>query len=328
MSNLGSYQGIKWGNVSVTSPRNMNINVLQIDTTTPGLGFYTTAHSGTLETMTQTTRQFIEESQSTNRKLVAAINADFFGPFFSSMWNQSYATSLQGLAVSEGTLVSSGAGTPSFLVDTNGNASIVTTFSNTDTSNIRTAVSGDPYVLNNGTITTGDVSLNPRTGIGVSQDSRYVYLMTIDGRQPTSDGATLHDVGSYLNWFGANTGINMDGGGSTTMAWWNPETELSELLNHPRGRGNFSVFDTERYNGNNIGIYYTVVPEPSAFSLCAVFVVIFGAKVLLVRHQRRWTRHVEPTCRQIEGVSHGLYGCSRAGAAGRSRGNQVPAPDS
>ena len=269
VSNLGSYQGIKWVNVSVTSPRNMNINVLQIDTITPGLEFYTTARSGTLETMTQTTRQFIEESQSTNHKLVAAINADFFDPFHFNMWNP-YATNLLGFAVSEGTLVSSGAGAPSFVVDTTGNSSIVTTFSSTDTSNIRTAVSGGSYVLNNGTPTTGDTSLQPRTGIGVSQDSRYVYFMTIDGRQPASSGATTDEVGSYLKWFGAYTGINMDGGGSTTMAWWNSETEISELLNHPRAAGLNTVYTTERYNGNNIGIYYTVVPEPSASALACL----------------------------------------------------------
>ena len=63
--------------------------------------------------------------------------------------------------------------------------------------------------------------------------------MTIDGRQLASDGATTSEVGAWLKHFGAHTGINMDGGGSTTMAWWNPDgsgTNKSELLNFPVAR--------------------------------------------------------------------------------------------
>jgi hypothetical protein len=129
----------------------------------------------------------------------------------------------------------------------------------------------------------GDTALHPRTGIGVSDRGRYVYFLTIDGRQSASAGATIEDVGSWLKYFGSYTGTNLDGGGSTTMAWWDPTTSTSNLLNHPCGSGSYSSYDSERYNGNNIGIYYAV-PEPSSFSLLAVFVV-FGTGVLCYR---RW----------------------------------------
>lgn len=271
-SSLGSYAGIKWGNVVVSSPRNMNINCLQIDTATPGLRFYTTAQSGTLETMTQTTRQFITQSRTTDKPLALAINASPWSPFVPAEWNTSKAANLQGLAVSEGSLVSPGDSSPSFLVSTTGIASMAAT-SGTAISGIQMAASGFAFVLSNGIPTTGDTSLHPRTGVGLSEDSRYVYFMTIDGRQPASGGATTDEVGSYLKWFGSWTGINMDGGGSTTMAWWDSASSSSELLNHPRGQGSYSSSDSERHNGNNIGIYY--IPEPSTFLLVALFFALF-----------------------------------------------------
>ena len=55
-SQLGSHAGIQRAYVAVSSPRNMKINCLRIDTRTPGLRFYTTPQSGSMETMTQTSR--------------------------------------------------------------------------------------------------------------------------------------------------------------------------------------------------------------------------------------------------------------------------------
>lgn len=260
---LGSYAGIKWANVSVTSPRTMNINCLKIDTATPGLRFYTTPQSGTAETMTQTTRQFITTSRTTNTPVVAAINASAWNLV---AWNQSTAADLLGLAVSQGSLVSPGqSGYPSFLFGSSGVASLASTSGTTDIATIETAVSGFGFALTAGTPITSGTDLHPRTGIGASQDGRYVYFLTIDGRQPTSLGGTVSEVGSYLKWFGAYDAINMDGGGSTTMAWWDPTTSAAELLNHPRGSGAVSSSDSERFNGNNIGVYYAVVPEPSTW---------------------------------------------------------------
>jgi len=264
---LGSYAGLSWANVTVSSPRNMRINALRIDTATPGLRFYTTAQSGTLDTMTQTTRQFITASQTTSAPVVAGINATPWTPFNSSEWNQSKPANLQGLAVSQGSLVSAGDGSPAFFTTTSGAAGMAT-WSGTSIGGLQTAVSGFGYVLGSGSAIAGDASLHPRTGIGVSQDKRYVYFMTIDGRQTASAGATTQEVGSYLRYFGSYDGINMDGGGSTTMAWWNPATSAAALLNVPVGTG--LVPNTERHNGNNIGIYYTTVPPPTAGSSVAI----------------------------------------------------------
>ncbi|HXF40047.1 MAG TPA: phosphodiester glycosidase family protein [Blastocatellia bacterium] len=58
---------------------------------------------------------------------------------------------------------------------------------------------------------------HPRTAIAKLKDGR-ILLATIDGRQPgVSVGMSLPELANLLLEFGAVDGINLDGGGSTTM---------------------------------------------------------------------------------------------------------------
>src|SRR5205814_1645742 len=53
---------------------------------------------------------------------------------------------------------------------------------------------------------------------GLSQDQRYLFMMTIDGWQAGySDGALDPETAMWLLQFGAWDAINLDGGGSTAM---------------------------------------------------------------------------------------------------------------
>ncbi len=59
---------------------------------------------------------------------------------------------------------------------------------------------------------------HPRTAAGVRADGR-ILLVTVDGRQPErSVGMTIAELSALLLELGAVEAINMDGGGSTTMA--------------------------------------------------------------------------------------------------------------
>jgi exopolysaccharide biosynthesis protein len=194
--------GIKRVEVTVSSPRKMVINAVQIDTATPGLKFYTTPRcspwaENSTETQRQKTRDFIREYQETEKKLVVAINADAWNPWIPSEWYQETNRNLLGLAVSEGTLVSGGSGTPSLIVGENGTVSVATTSAGYDIRDIQTAVSGFGFCLSEGSPLPSGDDLHPRTGTGISQKGRYVYFMTIDGRQPDSEGATTEEVGSW-----------------------------------------------------------------------------------------------------------------------------------
>ena len=58
---------------------------------------------------------------------------------------------------------------------------------------------------------------HPRSAIGFSRDSATVYLVAVDGRQETSDGMTLVELGDFLVGIGVYQGLNFDGGGSTAL---------------------------------------------------------------------------------------------------------------
>ena len=85
--------------------------------------------------------------------------------------------------------------------------------------NIRDACSFGPVFIVNGkrseTIGTGG-GVNPRTCIGQTADGT-VLLLTIDGRQASSLGATFEDCINILEEYGAINAANLDGGSSTVM---------------------------------------------------------------------------------------------------------------
>ncbi len=58
---------------------------------------------------------------------------------------------------------------------------------------------------------------HPRTAIGISRDSTKIYFLTVDGRQSSSVGMTLDELANFMLTFDIWQGINLDGGGSTTM---------------------------------------------------------------------------------------------------------------
>ena len=70
---------------------------------------------------------------------------------------------------------------------------------------------------------------DPRSAVGQLRDGRIV-LITVDGRQPGwSVGLTNFQLGQALVRYGAVTGMALDGGGSTTMAF------DGTVLNRPSG---------------------------------------------------------------------------------------------
>lgn len=63
--------------------------------------------------------------------------------------------------------------------------------------------------------------LNPRTAIGQRSDGA-ILMLVIDGRQPSSIGATYTDEVDIMLKFGAVNACNLDGGSSSLM-WYNGE---------------------------------------------------------------------------------------------------------
>lgn len=73
----------------------------------------------------------------------------------------------------------------------------------------------------------------PRTAIGVKRDGT-VFFVTVDGRNmPTyKDGVTGYEMAEIMAYFEAYQAVNLDGGGSTTMALLNDLGEF-DIVNTP-----------------------------------------------------------------------------------------------
>lgn len=93
-------------------------------------------------------------------------------------------------------------------------------------------IGGGPVIIQNGVNIGSTVDVHPRTSIGFNQDSTKLFLFTVDGRQPGySVGMSLYQLADYMIKWGVYQGLNLDGGGSTTM--W----VRGEIVNSPSDAG-------------------------------------------------------------------------------------------
>lgn len=82
-------------------------------------------------------------------------------------------------------------------------------------------------------ITGSGGGLNPRTAIGQRADGA-ILLLVIDGRQPTSLGASFKDVADVMIKHGAVNAAALDGGSSTLMVYEDKILNQTSLLTGPR----------------------------------------------------------------------------------------------
>lgn len=74
----------------------------------------------------------------------------------------------------------------------------------------------------------------PRTAIAIDKTGTKVFMVTVDGRQPGySKGMNLKQLAEHLVSLGAYQALNLDGGGSTTMAVRKPGDQQVSLYNRP-----------------------------------------------------------------------------------------------
>jgi hypothetical protein len=57
----------------------------------------------------------------------------------------------------------------------------------------------------------------PRTAVGFSRDGQEMFVLSVEGRQAHSGGATLTELATMMADLGAYSALNLDGGGSTTL---------------------------------------------------------------------------------------------------------------
>ncbi|MBD2090467.1 phosphodiester glycosidase family protein [Microcoleus sp. FACHB-1515] len=217
------FPGIAYQREFRRDPRPMMIHIVSIDLTTPGLRVFVTPGNPTpdrTETIAQTTAEFLREFD-----LQLAVNASFFFPFREETPWDFYPHSGDrvntiGKSIAQGNSYSVREPGWPVLCFASDRAQIVEANCPPNTTE---AVAGSEILLAQGRSIVAD-STQPdppyaRTVVAIAPSSQQIWLIAIDGKQPLySEGATLAEVASIALGLGANSAINLDGGGSTTLA--------------------------------------------------------------------------------------------------------------
>ena len=141
-----------------------------------------------------------------------------------------------GVNISDGVVISDNTrATVHFVVWKNGEIGLLHEIPPEKFPEIWLAASGFAIILRDGKATPAcaDQARHPRTAYGLSADHQYLYVLTVDGRQPKwSDGATYDDLNAIFLEAGAYEAINLDGGGSTTLCYWDQSRNKPVVLSH------------------------------------------------------------------------------------------------
>jgi hypothetical protein len=202
------FQGIIYQREARSTPRHYMLHIVSIDLNATEIGVLSTPGKpmpqyGEIRAMT--TSEFVKEF-----KLQLAINANYFGPFREDTPWDFYPHSgdkanVIGQAISQGFVYSPPrAGWPVVCFDTNNRPQIIESGRCPD--GTLQAVTGNDMLVNR--------------GVAVKSDAeKKLWLIAVDGKQPHySEGVTLAELSDIFVELGADMALNLDGGGSTTMA--------------------------------------------------------------------------------------------------------------
>ena len=240
--------GIEYLEITAEKPRLMKLHFMRIDLTLPGLHFTTTPRDPDwgkpmpdypkymIRTKRVSTIDFMTEAREKGGNMVVAVNGTSFRPWVKP-FNHKYAEP-KGINILNGEVVSDVRPHKAvFWVDKAGKIGMSRGLKEEDYSKMAVAVSGFAVILEDGKDCSGTVTdVHPRLSYGLSKDRRYLYLLAVDGRQPGwSIGAALQDLTAYMIAAGASDALNMDGGGSTSMVWWDPAQKKPVMFNRHEG---------------------------------------------------------------------------------------------
>lgn len=260
------FEGVTHRTITHTGDAPMIVQVVAIDLTRSGVRLTVTApdRSKGMEHVAATVSQFLIRERAQ-----VAVNASYFLPFNggSPRGEDFYPKSGQPVQVSGAAI---GGGRVASPVETDQDnrvtaivcirrAAIRIVDGQRCPRGTTDAVAAGPRLLTGGARTplppyefSRDDAKGPRTAFGISADRKTAWLVTVDGRQAGySMGASLNDLTVLFRDIGAADAINLDGGGSTTMAIADGRGGAT-LLNRPIHTG---IPGRERPVANHIAVF-------------------------------------------------------------------------
>lgn len=267
-------RGIKYVCVNVDQPRVMANHVVRVDLHEPGLRVTGTRRAREwgepmadytnsvmiVDVRRQKTKDFLEEHRNNGTNMVFALNTSAWVPW-TKPFNHKHG-SLRNFLVSGGEVVSHATKRcPMLVVFTNNVAKITDRLDDGQVPSVSVAhPSYDTEVIMRGGKAArprrkqATPKLAPRTALGLSADGRWLYALVVDGRQKGySEGADMSDLVRVLKAAGAADAVNMDGGGSSTIAFWDGKGTVIPN-HHDAKRENYRAVAV------NMGFYYENAP--------------------------------------------------------------------
>ena len=262
------FVGVRLERITRSKPRPEIIHLAIIDPKAPGIRFLVTPSNGdpngpqpgdpNLETTRETTLQFI-----TRQHVQLGINGSFF-----TFVKHTLDTNDVSLVISDGHVVSPldphRAWVLNITPDNRVQIRKVTASEvGKPNSQLHDTIAGSDLLVEQGKVVapTGskfDDSHPPRTAVAVTRQGRLL-LMTVDGRQPGfSEGMSLQEVARFLVAHGAVDALNLDGGGSTTMAIADPRPRI---INFPSDHKPDGDAGEARAVGVNLGVFARPNPD-------------------------------------------------------------------
>jgi hypothetical protein len=249
------FEGITYVRNVRQTPRPIIIHIVSIDLTHPKIRFLVTPGKVVKEGEigARTTSQFLTEFN-----LQIAVNGSFFYPFREKFWNAYPRYSgdpvyVVGFASSRGQVYSQPAQNfETFYISADNQAQFQKPIGA-----IYNAISGGQLFLKQGQVQTPfigpfDEKPYPRTALALDQAAKTLMIIVIDGKQKNySEGVTLAELAKIVISYGADSALNMDGGGSSTLVMADSARQPI-LLNSPI---HARIQGYERLIANHLGVY-------------------------------------------------------------------------
>ncbi|MEN8444930.1 MAG: phosphodiester glycosidase family protein [Cyanobacteria bacterium J06555_13] len=244
------FQGVVYERYVQTSPRPLLFHVVSVDLTHPGIDFLVTPPAPNSVSVSQdaakpkvkvpanTVPDFLVEHGAQ-----VAVNGSYFSPHHvKSPWH--YYPQVGELVYPQGVSIANG---KRYSSPAEGWAALCVL----SVSDIRITegdcppgtqqgLAGDVQFVKNGQLYTdglvilkkNPVRLMPRSAIAIDKANERLWIVVVDGRQKGySEGITLAELSEFVIALGADRALNLDGGGSSTLAIDSPEAPT--VLNAP-----------------------------------------------------------------------------------------------
>lgn len=231
------FQGVTYERHVHKSPRPLLFHVVAVDLTHPGIGFLVTPPAPDSVSVSQdAAKPKVKVPADTVPGFLAAhgvqvaVNGSYFSPhhvrspwhYFPQVGELAYP---QGVSIANGERYSSPAEgwaalcvlSPRDIRITEGDCPLGT----------QQGLAGDVQFVKNGQLYTdglvilkeNPMRLMPRSAIALDKANERLWIVVVDGRQKGySEGVTLAELSDFVTALGADSALNLDGGGSSALA--------------------------------------------------------------------------------------------------------------